>query len=72
MNCISPRLNRACQVATALIIWEIDKRRRLNPRINPDEIWASVTQDARIFIGTPLLHPGEGYYVDRRGDWEEV
>ena len=59
-------------MATALITWEIDKRQRLNPRFNPDEVWASVTQDARICVGTPLLHPGKGYYVDRHGDWEEV
>ena len=65
---ISPRLSRACELAAAVVSREVEKRRRLNPHFNPDEVWASVTVDAHIFIGTPLLRPGEGYYVTHCGD----
>ncbi len=71
MNQISPTLSRACQFAAAAIDWQVTKRKRLNPRFNPDEVWASVTLDANIRVGTPLLRPGKGYYVNHRGDsWE--
>lgn len=72
MTAISPKLERACQFAAAVIAWEVEKRRRLNPCFNPDEVWASVTLDAHIRVGTPLLHPGEGYYVNGHGDWMKV
>jgi hypothetical protein len=68
MTDLSPRLSRACELAAAVLAREVDKRRRLNPYFNPDEVWASVTVDAHIFVGTPLLYPGQGYYVDHRGD----
>lgn len=71
MNQTDSRLSRACQFAAAVVDWEVRKRKRLNPRVNPDEVWASVTNDANIRVGTPLLHPGEGYYVNHRGySWE--
>ena len=72
MKQISPTLARACQVAAAVVDWEVNKRRRLNPRFNPEELWASVTHEARIYVGTPLLHTGKGYYVNHRGDYWEV
>ncbi|MFQ6021399.1 MAG: hypothetical protein ACE5NW_01650 [Acidiferrobacterales bacterium] len=71
MDHINPRLARACQFAAAMIAREVAKRRRFNHGFNPDEVWASVTRDATIHVGTPLLHPGEGYYVNHCGDrWE--
>jgi hypothetical protein len=69
---ISPRLERACQVAAALVDHQLNIRQRLNPAFNPAELWASVTHDARICVGTPLLRPGQGYYVDHRGQWLET
>ncbi len=69
---ISSKVVRACQFAAAVIDWEVKKRRRLNPNFNPDEVWASVTYDAHIRVGTPLLRAGKGFYVNRQGDWEEV
>ena len=68
MDEISQSVSRACQFAAAVVAWEVEKRRRLNPHFNPDEVWASVRLDARICVGTPLLHPGEGYYVNHCGD----
>lgn len=71
MNNINSTLVRACQFAAAMIAREVATRRRFNHDFNPDEVWASVTRDAKIHIGTPLLYPGEGYYVNHSGDrWE--
>lgn len=72
VNEINPTISRACQFAAALIDWELRKRQRLDPRFNPNELWASVTHDARICVGTPLLRPGQGYYVNQQGEWTEV
>lgn len=62
-------LLKAFQLAATMVEWEFEKRRRLNASCNPDELWASVTHDAHIRVGTPLLRPGQGYYVDRGGSW---
>ncbi len=71
MSQTNPKLNRACEFVAAMIDWEIAKRRRFNRNFNPDEVWASVTHDATIHVVTPLLHPGEGFYVNYFGNrWE--
>lgn len=72
MNAISPQIARACQMAAAFIDREVRTRQRLNPHFNPGELWASVTHDARIRIGTPLLRSGQGYYVSHRGHYWKV
>ena len=72
MYAISPKLAKAVEIAAAFVQREISKRKRLNPDSNPDEVWASVTYDGRIFIGTPLLHAGQGLYVDHFGHWKEA
>ena len=69
---IDPRMERACDVAAAFLAHELNLRRRLRPNFNPDELWASVTRDARISIGTPLLREGQGYYVNHCGNWTEA
>ena len=69
MSNMDQLLLKALQLAATMVEWEFEKRRRLNPSCNPDELWASVTHDAHILVGTPLLHRGEGYYVDREGNW---
>lgn len=66
------KLDRAFDIATAFVQRELNKRTRLNPNYTPADIWAVVTHDGRIFIGTPVLHQGQGYYVDHDGQWWQV
>jgi hypothetical protein len=61
------KLNRGIDIATAFIQRELYKRRCLNPNFSSTDIWAGLTHDGRIFIGTPLLQRGQGYYVDYLG-----
>jgi hypothetical protein len=71
MNATTPKLAKGIEIATAFVQREVKKRTRLNPEgCNPEEIWASLTHDGRIFIGTPLLRTGQGFYVDYRGRWQ--
>ncbi|MFQ5936950.1 MAG: hypothetical protein ACE5LB_11150 [Acidiferrobacterales bacterium] len=72
MNALTPTLTRACEFAAAVIAEELKTRQCLNPSFNADEVWASVTHDATIRVGTPLLHPGQGYYVNHDGQHWEV
>ena len=70
MNTTSPRLARAVDIAAAFVQRELTKRMRLNANYTPADIWASVTFDGHICIGTPLLARGQGYYVNHSGQWE--
>jgi hypothetical protein len=63
---------KAVEVAVAFIQREIYIRMRLNPETNPAEIWATVTFDGRIRLGTPVLHTGQGFYVNHSGNWKEA
>ena len=65
-------LGAVVQLAADMIQHEIYKVRKLAPDFNPDDLWASVDHTGRIRVGTPVLHQGQGYYVDYRGEWEEV
>ena len=72
MSNLSPKPMRAFQFASAMTERELAKRRRSNPSFNPDELWASVTHQAHICVGTPLIPAGKGYYVDYKGNWKEA
>jgi hypothetical protein len=72
MQNITPTLTKAFEIAAAFVGREVTIRLRLDPLTNPDEIWAAVTFDGRIFIGTPALHGGQGFYVDHNGNWMEA
>jgi hypothetical protein len=63
----TPRLIRAIDIAVALIEREVSVRSRLNPEFCKDELWAAVTADGQILIGTPLIRDGQGMYVDHEG-----
>ena len=63
---------RAVDIAAAFVQHELTKRMRLNPNYTPADIWAGVTHDGRIFVGTPVLQQGQGYYVDHRGHWRQA
>lgn len=54
-------------LAVELLDKELHKRQLLNPEFNPEEIWAAITYDGRVRIGTPMLHCGQGYYLDYQG-----
>ena len=63
----TPRIARAIDIAVAFVARELDVRTRLNPSFCKDELWAAVTEDGQILIGTPLLRDGQGMYVDHEG-----
>lgn len=73
MNVVTPTLVKAFDIATAFVQQELNVRMRLDPDgCAEEDVWASVTHDGRIFVGTPLLRSGQGYYVKHDGNWEEV
>lgn len=72
MNTRTSKLSKAIEIAEAFLRREISKQQRLNPGLNPDEIWAGVSFDGRIVIGTPMFHEGHGVYVNHNGHWKEV
>lgn len=63
----TPRIERAIDIAIALVTREVNVRTRLNPSFCKDELWAAVTADGQILVGTPLLRDGQGTYVDHQG-----
>lgn len=67
MGADDPRMARAADIAAAFIQRELSVRLRLNPDFRKEDLWAAVTSDGRIFIGTPLLRDGQGAYVDHQG-----
>lgn len=70
MNALTPTLKHGFDIAVAFIQREVTKRMRITAKaVNPMEIWASVTHDGRIMVGTPILRPGQGYYVNHDGTW---
>lgn len=74
MNRMSQGLNGFDIAAAAAkrLQWELHKRRLLNPEFNPEEIWAAITYDGRIRVGTPVLHSGQGFYLNHSGEQIEV
>ena len=68
---LTPHLAKAVEIATAFLQSEVNKAKRLNPHFNPQEVWASVSLEGRIIIGTPLLHGARGLYVNHDGHWME-
>lgn len=68
---LTPHLLKAIEIATAFLQTEVRKCKRLNPCFNANEVWATVSLDGRIIIGTPLLHGASGLYVDSNGSWRE-
>jgi hypothetical protein len=69
---LTPYHAKAVEVAAAFVSRELTLRQRLNPQFGSNEIWASVAFDGRILIGHPVLHPGQGLYVDQLGQWTEA
>lgn len=63
----TPRIARAIDIAIALVERELSVRTRLNPSFCRNELWAAVTPEGQILIGTPLLRDGQGTYVDPDG-----
>jgi hypothetical protein len=69
---LTPRLAKAIEIAAACVERELGIKRRINPQVGLDELWAGVGFDGRILIGHPLLHPGQGLYVNQLGQWTEA
>jgi hypothetical protein len=69
---LTPQLSKAIEIAAACVAREFAVKRRLNPQLGTDEHWAGVAFDGRILIGHPLLHPGQGLYVNQLGQWTEA
>jgi hypothetical protein len=63
----TPRIAKAIDIAAAFVERELSIRMRLNPQFRKEELWAAVTADGQILIGTPLLRDGQGMYVDHEG-----
>jgi hypothetical protein len=72
MVTLTPYLAKAIEIAAACLEREFQVRRRLDPEIPPEELWAGVTLDGRIVIGHPVLPRGQGFYVNQQGEWQEV
>jgi hypothetical protein len=72
MITLTPYLKKAIEIAATCIEHEVQVRRRLDPNIPAEELWAGVTLDGRIVIGHPVLPSGQGFYVNHQGEWEEV
>ena len=66
------RLHKSILKAASRLRLEVRKQQKLYQDFDPDEIWASVTTSGRIQVGTPVLRPGDGYYVNHRGEWESA
>jgi len=72
MISMTPYLIKAIEIAAVCVEREFQVRRRIDPEIPPEELWASVTLDGRIAIGHPVLQSGQGFYVNNLGEWQEV
>jgi hypothetical protein len=72
MITLTPYLEKAIEIAAVCVEREFQVRRRLDPEIPPEELWASVTLDGCIAIGHPVLPSGRGFYVNNLGEWQEV
>jgi hypothetical protein len=72
MLTLTPSLAKAVEIATAFVGRELALQRRLNPQVNPDEVWAGIAFDGRMVIGHPVLQPGQGLYVNQLGQWTEA
>jgi len=72
MISLTPYLIKAIEIAAVCVEREFQVRRRIDPEIPPEELWASVTLDGRIAIGHPVLQSGQGFYVNNLGEWQEV
>ena len=72
MITLTPYLEKAIEIAAGCVEREFQVRRRIDPEIPPEELWASVTLDGRIAIGHPVLQSGQGFYVNNLGEWREV
>jgi len=72
MITLTPYLEKAIEIAAVCVEREFQMRRRIDPEIPPEELWASVTLDGRIVIGHPVLQSGQGFYVNNLGEWREV
>jgi len=72
MISMTPYLIKAIEIAAVCVEREFQVRRRIDPEIPPEELWASVTLDGRIAIGHPVLQSGQGFYVNNLGEWREV
>jgi len=72
MITITHQLSKAIEIAAAFVEHDVRKRQYLNPETNPEETWAGISLDGRIVIGTPLLHAGQGLYVDYLGHCTEA
>jgi hypothetical protein len=72
MISLTPYLIKAIEIAAVCVDREFQVRRRIDPEIPPEELWASVTLDGRIAIGHPVLQSGQGFYVNNLGEWQEV
>jgi hypothetical protein len=72
MQHISPQLAQAIQTARVLLARERSERGRREGRNSGAPLWAGVSREGRIVVGTPLLRPGEGFYVDHTGHWTEA
>jgi hypothetical protein len=72
MITLTPYLAKAIEIAAACVEREFRVRRRLDPQITAEEVWAGVSLDGRIVIGHPVLPSGQGFYVNHQGEWQEV
>ncbi len=72
MITLTPYLAKAIEIAAACVEREFRVRRRLDPQITAEEVWAGVSLDGRIVIGHPVLPSGQGFYVNHQDEWQEV
>jgi hypothetical protein len=72
MITLTPYLIKAIEIAAPCVEREVQVRHRLDPNIQAEELWASVTLDGHILIGHPVLQRGRGFYVNHQGKWQEV
>ena len=72
MLTLTPSLAKAIEIAAAFVARELAIQQRLNRQVAPDELWAGVAFDGRIVIGHPVLHAGQGLYVNQLGQWAEA
>jgi hypothetical protein len=62
----------AIESARVLLGRIASERLRQHSQRGSGALWASVSNDGRVRVGTPLLDPGEGFYVDLNGQWTEA
>jgi hypothetical protein len=72
MHPITPEVAEAIETARAVLERAVSERTARGACRGAAVLWAGVSREGRILVGTPLFDPGEGFYVDPDGDWTEA